>query len=258
MADSIERVLFREASLMENYTAMDKLKIGILGISAGAGASFFAGCFARYLANTRKHCPAVVELGGSSLFDSYGMDKRFAGRTWFHFYQALSENRSIRGMRNMDEGINWILRAPNEELIRLSFEQKLQLTCHARGDIIFCDLSGDGEPEEQLLLSMDQIIAVIDPMPSKMLSGFRTLSNLKTMEAKKGSVIYVVSKMNKGVNRRQMLDFLKVRNPFFLPMIQPESIYTAEFNCKVPYTIGEVKRALQSPLGDIASALFFS
>jgi hypothetical protein len=75
---NLERILSREASPVEQYAAMDKLKVGVTGISPGAGASFLAGCLARFLANTGKHSPAVVELGRGSLFDSYGMERRFA------------------------------------------------------------------------------------------------------------------------------------------------------------------------------------
>ena len=116
----MDRILSREASQPERYTEMDKLKVGFVGISAGAGVSFLTGCMARYLANTGRHSPAVIELGSGSLYDSCGMDKRFAGRSWFRFYEALAENRSIRGVRNMDEGINWILRSPDEGKISLA------------------------------------------------------------------------------------------------------------------------------------------
>jgi len=257
-ADELDRNLSREASLTEKYAAVDKLKIGVIGISTGAGAGFLTGCLARYLANTRKHSPAVVELGKGTLFDSFGMDKRFAGRSYYRFYEALRENKSIRGMWNMDEGINWILKSPEEGKISLSFEQKLRLVSHARGDVILCDVSGEAEPDYQLLQSMDQIIAVIDPMPSKMLEGYHTLCNLKVLEIEGGDMMYVINKMNKGVNRRQMLEFLKIRKPVFLPLVSPESIYTAEYNCKIPYTLNEVKNALQNPLGEIASALIFN
>ncbi len=255
--NELERNLSREASLMEKYDAMEKLKVGIVGISTGAGASFLTGCLSRHLANTRKHSPAVVELGKGSLFDSCGMDKRFAGRTYFRFYEAIRENKSIRGMRNMDEGINWILKSTEEGKISLSFEQKLRLVSHARGDIILCDGSGETDPDYPLLQSMDQIIAVIDPMPSKMLEGYHTLCNLKVMEIERGNIIYVINKMNSGVNRRQMLDFLKIRKPIFLPLVSPQSTYTAEYNCKIPYMLSEVKSTLQNPLGEIVSVLLF-
>lgn len=253
----MDRILSREASLPERYDKLDRLKVGVIGISAGAGVSFLTGCMARYLANTGRYSPAVIELGGSSLYDSFGMDKRFAGRSWFRFYQALAENKSIRGIRNMDEGINWILRSPEEIRISLGFEQKLRLISHARGDVILCDLSGETAPDHELLRSLDQLIAVIDPMPSKMLAGYQNLCDIKMLDTEKEGMIFVINKMNRGVNRRQMLDFLKIGKPVFLPLVSPESVYTAEYNCKIPYTLGEVKNTLQGPLEEIAAALVF-
>lgn len=255
--DVLERNLSREASPEEKYDAMEKLKVGIVGISAGAGAGFITGCLARHLANTREHSPVVIELGKGSLYDSFGMDKRFAGRTYFRFYEAIRENKCIRGKRNMDEGINWILKSPQEGKISLTFEQKLRVISFARGDVILCDLSGESEPDYQLLQSMDQVIAVIDPMPSKMLEGYHNLCNLKAMEIERRDMIYVINKMNGGVNRRQMLDFLKIRKPVYLPLVSPESTYTAEYNCKIPYLMSEVKSALRNPLGEIVSMLLF-
>lgn len=254
----MNRILSREDSLPEKSASMDKLKVGVIGISQGAGAGFLAGCLARYLANTGKHHPAVVELGKGYLFDSIGMDKRFAGRKWCRFFEALAENRSIRGMRNEDEGINWVLRSPGEEKITLTLEQKLRMIGHTGGDVILCDLSGESEPDFELMRNLDQIIAVIDPMPSRMLAGYRTLCSLKMMESEQKEIIFVINKMNRGVNRRQLLEFLKIRKPLFMPLVDPESIYTAEYNCKIPYLLGEVKSLLQAPLGDIASALLFA
>ena len=252
---NMERILSREAAITEKYEGLEKLKIGVIGISESAGASFLTGCLARYLANTRKHSPAVVELEKGTLYDSYGMDKRFAGRSYFHFYRGLSENQSIRGKRNMDEGINWILKSPEEENIELTFEQKLRLISHAKGDIILCDLSGNAVHDYELLQSMDQIIAVIDPLPSKMLRGYDSLYRIKTFESDRGNIIYVINKLNHGVNRRQMLDFLKIKKPVLLPHINTETIYTAEYNCKIPYSMSEVKSVLHSPMEEIVSSL---
>lgn len=249
----IERVLSREAMESEQYHGMDRLRVGIIGISAGAGAGFITGCLARYLANTGKHEPSVVELGTGSLFDSYGMDKRFAGRFWFPFYQALADGTCIRGRRNPDEGINWILRSPKEEKIRLSFEQKIRLTAQAAGDVILCDLSGE-EIDFELVKSMDRTLVLIDPMPSRMLAGYGDLCRFRSGEAE--AAIYAINKMNRGVNGRQMADFLKLKQPILIPLVDPEFIYNAEYNCRIPYSVREVKKCLQEPMGAIASALF--
>lgn len=253
----MERILSREAPLIENHDEYDQWKVGVTGISKSAGTSFLTGCLARYLANTGRHSPAVVELGKGSLYDSFGMDKRFAGRAWNYFYSALQEKKIIRGWRNMDEGINWVIRTPEEEKINLSFEQKLRLISHTRGDVILCDVPAETDQDCQLLLCMDRIIAVIDPMPSKMLEGYNTLSRLKALETDKREIIFVINKMNRGVNRRQLLDFLSIKKPLFLPLISPELIYTAEYNCRIPYAIGEVKTALRAPFGELTTAMFF-
>jgi hypothetical protein len=254
MEGEIERSLSREALEPEQYRGMEKLKVGIMGISAGAGAGFIAGCLARYLANTGKHEPAVIELGRSSLFDSCGMDKRFAGRSWFRFYQALADGINIRGKRNPDEGINWVLRSPEEEKIKLSFEQKLRLAAQAAGDVILCDLSGEEAIDFELIKSMDRILVLIDPMPSRMLAGYGDLCRLRSFETE--AVIYAINKMNRGVNARQMADFLKLKQPILIPLVNPEFIYHAEYNCKIPYSVRDVRKCLQEPLGAISTALF--
>jgi cellulose biosynthesis protein BcsQ len=248
----VKRILSREYEETQNCIAIDKLKIGIIGISNHVGVSFLTSCLARYLANMGIHSPAVAELGRGSLFDSCGMDKRFAGRPYFQFYTALTQNKSIRGKKNMDEGVNWLLKSPSEQMIRLTFEQKLRLANHAKGDVVLCDFSGEQILNRQLLQAMDQIIVVIDPMPSKMLEGHDFLQCIKDMERnKEAAVIYVINKFNRGVNRRQMLNYLNIKNPVIIPLVKTEIIYTAEYNCKIPYTLSEVKSVLQKSLTEI-------
>ncbi len=248
----MERILSRESEETQNCIAIDKFKVGIIGISNSVGVSFLTGCLARFLANLGNHSPAVAEFGRGSLFDSYGMDKRFAGRPYFQFYTALAQNKSIRGKKNMDEGVNWLLKSPDEQMIKLTFEQKLRLANHAKGDVVLCDFSGDQILNRQMLQDMDQIIAVIDPIPSKMLEGYQLLHRIKDMEQNnEADVIYVINKFNRGVNRRQMLNYLNIKNPVIIPLVKTEIIYTAEYNCKIPYTLSEVKSVLQKSLTEI-------
>ena len=253
----LHRILSREADDSEKHEALEKLKVGVIGISESSGVSFLTGCLARYLANTGNYRPAVIELGHGSLYDSFGMDKRFAGREFFRFYRALSENQSIRGIRNMDEGINWILIAPDEEKIDISSELKFRMITQAKGDVILCDFSGFVDQDFRLLQTMDQIIAVIDPLPSRMLKGYETLRGIKVLEMRQNDIIYIINKLNKGVNRRQMYDYLKIKKPVTVPLISPEQVYTAEYNCKIPYSMAEIKKVLKEPLSEIISLLNF-
>lgn len=253
----MERNLSREAERLENLSSIEKLKIGIVGIGEGAGVSFVTLCLARFLANTRKARPAVVELGKSSIYDSIGMDKHFAGREFFQFYKALEEGRSVRGKKNMDEGINWIVRSPGEFSLDFSFERKLQLVDGATGTVVLFDLSGNCEELPSYFPFMDQVIAVIDPLPSKMLKGYRMLCSVKSYEASGGDVVYVINRDNKGVNHREMRDYLKVRELCSIPMVGQESIYTAEYNCKIPYSITAVKGQITEPIRKISERFRF-
>jgi hypothetical protein len=253
----VNRNLSREAERMENCHSLDKSRIGFIGISGGAGTTFLTVCLARFLANTRKLDPAVVELGKGSIYDSIGMDKHFAGRDFFGFFKALEEGKSIRGRKNMDEGINWIIRSPEELPLFLSYEQKLRLINSVAGNVILYDFSGCDKDYQSFLELMDQIIVIIDPLPSKMLEGYQTLCRLKAFEISGGEVIYTVNKHNKGINQREMHDFLKIRNPYIIPMVSMENIYTAEYTCKIPYSLGEVKSILYEPIRKIAEQLEF-
>ena len=72
---------------------------------------------------------------------------------------------------------------------------------------------------------------------------------------KEASVIYVINKFNKGVNRRQMVDYLNIKKPVIMPLVKTELIYTAEYNCKIPYSLNEAKNILQKPLSEICMLL---
>lgn len=252
--EGFQRNLSRETEPVNQYTAAEKFKIGIINIARGAGSSFLSVVFARFLANTRHIRPAVIELGKGSIYDSLGMDKHFAGREYVEFFMALDSDDPMRGKKNLDEGINWILRTPQENNRQFSIDQLLRLVYQTQGDVLICDLSGYIGDVEPLLHHMDHILAVVDPLPSKMLEGYNLLQKLKTSERKE-HIHFIINKYNQGVNRREMLEFLKIRQPVYLPLIDMELIYTAEYRCKNPFSLGEVNSRLKEPLKTIAERL---
>lgn len=259
MDETINRNLSREHEHLEHYPEYDKKKAAIIGISSGAGVSFITMCMARVLANTKTWKPAVVELGFGSIYDSMGMDKRFSSREFFPFFQTLSQGKPIKGKKNMDEGINWMIKCPEEYHVNLDAYDKLKLINHAKGNIILCDFSScilDSESQNstlRLLQDMDSIFVVIDPMPSKMLKGYRILQELKRLEAEGRPVVYLINRFNTGVNKREMLSFLKVKKPMLIPIVSLEELYQAEYNCKNPYSNVEIKKQIEKPLNEILS-----
>lgn len=266
----IERILFREDERDEEGLIgfKEKLKIGILGISTGAGASFMTMSLAKALSNMKRGMVTVVELGGASIYDSMGMDKRFAGRNFFCFYDAVEKGESIKGKSNMDEGINWVLRVPGEKNSEYNLAYKLRIINNAVGDFILCDFSGepifmegakkeDGENWKALKLlldDMDHLIIIVDPMPSKMMSGYKILQRLRANDIHL-PVTYVINKNNAGVNKKEMTEFLRIRRFTSVPYVDPEGVYQAEYTCKSPYSVEDVQKKISEPLEQIIATI---
>ncbi|MDR2295228.1 MAG: hypothetical protein LBD95_00365 [Clostridiales Family XIII bacterium] len=256
------RVLLREDD--ENpagFVARPRARIGVVGLSAGAGVSLLTLSMARYIANLRTQMPTVLELsdGDEGIcgwnYDFIGADRRFADREYISCYKRMAEGRGVNGVVNMDEGINWALRLPSEHAITLDPQQMTALIGGVAGDVILCDFSarlGFGHTDEadrldclkKLLRDMALIVLAVDPAPSKLLGGHRRLSAIKELEAASHSVLYVINKFGKGVNKRELYDYLKPKRKAAIGIIDADALCEAEYGCKNPYGMPAVKRAV--------------
>ncbi len=263
----MDRMFSREIGTTLN-SATDKVKIGIWGISPGAGATFFTLCFSKFLAESKQHETAVVEVGGNNIFCAMGLDKHFASKEYFKCYTSASEGQSLRGKGNFDEGINWVVRHEDEGAIDLDPGQELRLINNALGEYIICDLSGEpfkgngchkagGETERmryRIAEDMDFIFCLIDPLPSKMIGSFSRFQSILQIQ-ENIPTIFIVNKMNKGVNLKELRDFLKIKSYFTIPMVNADALYSAEYNCKSPYSQREIKNQINETLEKIYQLL---
>ncbi|MGI6727389.1 MAG: hypothetical protein ACOX4P_02355 [Anaerovoracaceae bacterium] len=233
---------------------IERIKIGIIGLGVGAGTGFITTCLAGELAEQGNYYPAVIELGSGGLYDSLGMDKHFSGRKFFPFHRKVVQDKSIWGRSNQLNGINWLLVPTEEDLISLDLYQKLRLVNNAQGDFILCRLNGLlGEELWRLLWEMDRVLVVIDPLPSKMIESYELLCALKVSEL---PIIYIVNKFNPGVNRKELLNYLKLKKLMFFPMIDQREIYGAEYMCKAIYDMPDAKKQLKKPVEDLIKEIF--
>lgn len=263
----MNRVLSREFIIEENISS-GKAKIGIIGLSPSAGATFLTLCFSEFLSKTLKYKVTVAEVNDCAIYDAMALDKHFVDRNYFSFHEAVIKGASVRGKRNIDEGINWAARMPEDRKKDMDIIHKLRLINNLTGDLIICDFSGEHNAEcfspkyksealslnKRLMEDMDYIIFVIDPMPSKILGNFERLKLIKSIEPTK-PVIFVVNKYNDGVNLKEMNDFLKIKKPIFFPIVSSEVLYKAEYNCKSPFSQREVRNKIIESLNKLYQAL---
>ncbi|MEI8215850.1 MAG: hypothetical protein WCF96_02015 [Eubacteriales bacterium] len=255
--DYFKRNLEKENKI-NHLQIFDKIKVGVVGIGAGAGVSFLSSCLAKAAAeNGILSC--VIELGNGSIYDGIGMDKRFEGLNYFEFFKALGNEESIRNKKNISDGINWVTRSRAERNIEISSNFVLKLVNNAVGELVICDFSGidktcgKGLLERELLQDMDRVIVVVDPLPSKLLNGQLQLLEIKGTFK---HPVYVINKSNTGVNRNEMLRFLKIYKPIFIPLIPLEFIYEAEYTCNIPYSMEKIKKETIKPIEEILAAIF--
>jgi hypothetical protein len=258
-----DRFLLREDD--ENpagFIGSDRTRIGVVGLSAGAGVSLLAFSMARHIANMKRRTPTLLELSDGDEgvcgwnYDAIGIDRRFAGREYVSFYRRVAEGRGAGGAVNMDEGINLALRLPSEPEITLDTQQMTSLIGGVAGDVLICDFSarlgfgcadGDGDARlarlKTLLRDMSLILCVVDPAPSKLLGGHKRLSMLKELESDSHNVLYAINKFGNGVNKRELYNYLKPRRKTAVGRIDPDELCEAEYGCKNPYQMQGVKKA---------------
>ncbi len=232
---------------------MDKLKIAVIGLSPGAGAGFVSAGLARTFAEINDYRPALLELGGQRLYDSLVMDKHFAGREFIRFFGLMAKGGNIRGLRNELLGVNWVLKAPGEDKEPVDIIKMLRIVNNVSGNVIICKISATSEEQQwEILHDMDRVLVVIDPIPSMMLAGHDLLCRFRTSGL---PLIYVVNKMNGGVSHRELINYLQLKKVFYIPMIAPEILYSAEYSCRFPFELPAVKSRVKSSLEEIVGEM---
>lgn len=265
----MERGIIREKFASEK-DFFERIKIGVVPICRGAGATLIATSLARILSENEKNRISFIEilktreLGGRLTFDSLGIDRRFAGRKFTDVFQLTLQGVNTRGITNIDDGINWILHTPKtnpplkileEDKTVMGSLDNLRVINNAPGDIIVCDFEIHREFRE-LLTDMDVLIVVIDPMPSSLIAGFEILGYCKLIEEKGGKIFWIINKDNGGVNKRELHKFIKLKELHYIPFINSQELYSAEYNCLLPISNREVRSILHNPLNKIIKSIF--
>ena len=262
----MKRAFFREyrenVPSEKDWETAEQWNIGVTGLGRSVGTTFVASSLAFYLrskGNSLTFCQCLHPTAGRPLlYDEAAMDQRFANRSFHRFYSLIAEDESTRGCENLEQGIRWILPTPEdrEEGVRLSGRQRGRLLTSARGGICVFDL--DAEPDWELLLAdMDAVIAVCDPLPSRLMAGTERFKLLKKLELSGKPVIWLCSRFNSGVSRRQTAGYLKTRELLWVPAFDPALIYADEYACRFHLENHEIRKDLLEIFTKVSRKLGF-
>ena len=245
--DLIQRSFFRPGSL--NLPATEQRNIGVAGLSQCSGTTVIASSLALFFAESGKSV-TFTECGEPSghrglLYDAVSMEQRFVGRRFTDFYGELRKGGTVRHRRNPEMGVNWALITPSDVRAGLITEaaERSHLVSAAEGDICVFDLDLAGNWADQLP-AMDELYVVTDPMPSRLLAGTERFKMLKRLELRgQIPVRWLVNRNNEGVSRRQVRNFLKSTEVYWLPDIPQRCFYSDEYHSRFHWENPEIRNA---------------
>lgn len=258
-----------------------KIKIGVIGMSRGAGTTFVASRIAYTLAQESDGVCFVEAAGGIArgseegvlAIHSLSLGRIFKKERFADYFGSWEQGLGVGIRTNRFENVNWVLRNPYESnaihgLGKAGKRTDFMAPSYAARDsrhrpgyarVPYEKIPGrymvvDAPPKENLQ-EMDLVVCVTDPLPSKLIAGEDTIKSIRENRIRTGRgfaptmniptpCLWVLNKDNPKVNHRQLEKFMKVKFDFAIPMIDPEEFYRAEYN-GMP-----VFKAIMRPGGD--------
>ena len=229
-------------------------RVGVVGAVKGCGASFTAVQLALYSGKVLKKKTSYVQMDDNNyVYNAYGFDKRFAGRTLCDARRMISQGSEIRDIRNIEENVNWIINIPGNEKLNSLNSSGFKLLRDFGSELVFYDFGcRTDEMMMNLLSEMDRIILVIDPLPSRLLESRENLKKIMKLKSSGTATLLVINKMNSGVNMRELSGFMGSFEGIEIPILDPEMIYMLEYRCEFPMSRPETADKLKGAMEKIS------
>lgn len=206
-----------------------KNRIFVTGIGEKTGATTTAIMLSKYLADNGEKVAYIQLTGGLAPYYYLAMDREDG---WKSSYNSAT----IRNICNLIEKVNWAVRLPSDA--GTNFENNSANDCKEENDCITCreKILINQMPAKTLVIDSekyleeaDMILALIDPLPSKILQNIEKIKALKKMEYEGYNVVWIVNKMNKGVNLSHIKKSLKLGAVYTMDFLDAAEIYSNEY-----------------------------
>lgn len=252
----------------DKYMNISSKLIVIANLSKRAGSTFITLNLAKYFSSLNI-LTSVIEMPFEPyIFDYVGMDLRLSKSMMeesFNFYSyphVIFEDKKIeRGKEAIEEGIIWLVPDPRRPLIdkaMWTYHHMMKFLYSSRkANISLLDVGGnkDHKSIEPLLDEADLVLIIVDPMPTEIMMNHKKLESLINAREEGSPIEFIINHWTSGVNKRDLGDILKIEPISFIPSIDPTFIHKAVYDCKIPYSMSEIKDFLQKPLKSVAQRI---
>lgn len=225
-------------------------RVAVIGIGQGAGATTISILLAKYLKNegARVGYCQLDETGEYDAFYYFSMDRLEKINS---FYYAVKQDKGIRRLCNMSEGINCAVRLPGESSVRLSEDEKLKLALGIGCECLVIDMGNF--PDRKILDVADTIIVVVDPMPAKILQNLEMIKSFKRLAYEGYQIVWVINKMNGGVSLGEIKKSLKLEGVLEINFFDPKALYSSQFKAKNMLEIESIKEPIKRIIEELTN-----
>ena len=247
------------------YTGIEKKMIIISNLTKCAGSTTVTLNLARYLSNLNI-IPAVVEppIESPIIFHWMAIEEKLnkgkdPEQNGFYSYpHQIWEGKTVKPKSEyISDGIAWIVADDRKEIIEnWDYNQMIKLIyASSLCPITLIDIGSNlrHSSVKPVLSSVDIILVVIDPFPSSCMRQNNTLEEMLKLRQEGFPIYFVVNKWNGGVESKEFINYLGCEPVAFIPAINLESLYKANYSSIIPYEFPEVSDQLNGPLKKISS-----
>ena len=245
-----------EVKVIKEYKFIKaKNNIAVINLSEGAGSTFITVNLA-YMLKDKRVDVSVVEIPHEKMkADILNiLSKNDEDYNYISVSESISAGNVLRKEAFLNHGIKFFIN--NKKISSWSAENNIDYISliSKESNINIYDIGSQTLESSNILLSiLDVLIIVIDPMPYKLLQAEERMKYLKSLEEKGVTIIYVVNRYIKDLNKRDIEKYLQVKISSCIPFINPEIIYAAYYSGQVVFQL-ENSELFRDSLQKILSA----
>jgi hypothetical protein len=246
------------------YTGIEKRFIGVANLAKGSGATTITLCLAKYLSG-KNILSSIIEppIASPTIFNWMGIEEReeVKGESGDGFYsyphEIMAQNRIKNKAEYIFDDICWIVPDDRKKRIKeWGYPQMLQLLyVSAISPITLIDI-GDNlfhQSIKPLISVLDLVLVVIDPFPTNCKINDDKFLRILKLKNEGCPIKFIINKWNKGIDKKEFLDFLGEKPAAFIPAIDLALLYKANCHYEIPLCYSQVSELLEAPLHDICS-----
>lgn len=251
------------------YSGIVQRNVCIGNLTRKGGSTFISLCLAKALSE-KNILTAYIEppLAEPYAFDYIGLQQRLlelhgVDKNQYLFMDDILNNDEIKKKREviLDE-IIWFLANPLRSPINnWDFQNMMQvLNTSKRASVNIIDIGNNwSHPAIQDSLRIfEKILIIIDPLPPDILQKEVLLGNIKNLKDAGYPIEFIVNKYQKGVQMKELIEYLGVTPAMNIPFVDISYIYKAVYQYKIPYEIPQVKNILEKEMDLLIKRIIFN